>query len=253
MKSNNSNKASVTTLAPTPEPIVQRLPTLPAPPDAELNAAKRLFFEMWGNAVVTNTYLKITNAALCLLCAGCLYIAYATVKKIETFHTRYVRIDSIGRAEAVSYDDLNFKPAENEKSVKYFLGNFCRLYYSRNKFTLRDNFRQSLLFLETPLADSTLSAWSKNQVINNYLGSSDPIQEVKINRIDIEDLRQAPYKATIEFEVNYISPIDGSSLKRIQYTAHFVFGFREVVNNDLIQTNPLGLSIAYFREDEALH
>jgi type IV secretory pathway TrbF-like protein len=251
MKSNNSTKAAVTTLTPTTEPAAQRLPSLPAPPDAQFNAARQLYAEQWGSAVVTNTYLKLTIAALCLLCAGSLYVAYATVKKIETFHTRYVRIDTIGHADTISYDDLTYKP--QEKEIKYFLTTFCRLYYSRNKLTLRDNFKQALLFLDTPLADSTLSAWSQNQVVNTYLGSSDPIQEIKVNRIDIEDLRTAPYKATVEFEVNYISPIDGGSTKKLQYTAHFVFAFREVISNDLIQTNPLGLSIAYFREDEALH
>jgi type IV secretory pathway TrbF-like protein len=254
MKSNNSN-APTATADPEPAanapPPAQRLPTLPAPPDAQFNAAKQLYAEQWGNAVVTNTYLKITIAALCCLCAGSLWIAWATVKKIDTFHTRYVRIDAIGRADTITYDDLNYKP--QEKEIKYFLTNFCRLYYSRNKLTVRDNFKQALLFLDTPLADSTLAAWSKNQTINNYLAGSDPIQEVKVNRIDIEDLRTAPYKATVEFEVNYISPIDGSSTKRLQFTAHFVFAFREVVTNDLIQTNPLGVSISYFREDEALH
>ena len=83
------------------------LPTLPAPLDPEFQAGKRLYAEQWGDAVVTNTYLKITILALCLLCAGSIYIAYATVKKIDTFHTRYIRIDTIGRAEAVNYDDLN--------------------------------------------------------------------------------------------------------------------------------------------------
>ena len=31
------------------------------------------------------------------------------------------------------------------------------------------------------------------------------------------------------------------------------FAFRDSVGNDLIQINPLGLAISYFREDEALH
>jgi type IV secretion system protein VirB5 len=234
-----------------PAATTPRLPTLPAPPDAEFQAAKRLYAEQWGDAVVTNTYLKLAILALCLLTAGSLYIAHATVKKIETFHTRYVRIDSIGRAEAVNYDDLNYKP--QEKEIKYFLADFCRLYYGRNRLTIRDNFKHALLFMDTPLADSTLAAWSKNQVINNFLSNSDPNQEIKVNRIDIEDLRAAPYKATVEYEVSYISPIDRSELKRAQYTAHFVFAFREAVTNDLIQTNPLGLAISYFREDEALH
>src|SRR5437016_63788 len=162
------------------------LPTLPAPLDPEFQAGKRLYAEQWGDAVVTNTYLKITILALCLLCAGSIYIAYATVKKIDTFHTRYIRIDTIGRAEAVSYDDLNYKP--QEKEIKYFLTEFCRLYYSRNKLTLRDDFRRALLFMDTQLADSTLSGWTRNKIIDDFLSSSAPDQEVKVNRIDIEDL-----------------------------------------------------------------
>jgi type IV secretory pathway TrbF-like protein len=250
MESNNANMETAAAIPPALPPQPQRLPTLPAPPDAQFNAARQLYAEQWGSAVVTNTYLKIAIAAICMLCAGQLYITHAAVKKIETFQIRYIRIDSIGRAENISYDDLNYKP--QEKEIKYFLTNFCRLYYSRNKLTLRDNFKQALLFMETPLADSTLAAWSKNQVINKYLAGSDPIQEVKVNRIDIEDLRTAPFKATAEYEVTYLSPIDASAIKRLQFSAHFVFSFRQVVSNDLIQTNPLGLSIAYFREDEAL-
>ncbi len=50
----------------------------------------------------------------------------------------------------------------------------------------------------------------------------------------------------------YNSPLDASEIKRSQYTAHFVFAFRDTVSNDLIQINPLGLAISYFREDEAL-
>ena len=227
------------------------LPTLPAPLDPEFQAGKRLYAEQWGDAVVTNTYLKITILALCLLCAGSIYIAYATVKKIDTFHTRYIRIDTIGRAEAVNYDDLNYKP--QEKEIKYFLTEFCRLYYSRNKLTIRDDFRRALLFMDTQLADSTLSGWTRNKIIDDFLSSSAPDQEVKVNRIDIEDLRSAPYKATVEYELIYKSPLDRSEIKRSQFIAHFVFAFRDSVGNDLIQINPLGLAISYFREDEALH
>lgn len=225
------------------------LPTIPAKSDAEFQAGKRLYAEQWGDAVVTNTYLKITILALSLLCAGSLYIAYKTGKKIDSFHTRYVRIDEIGRAEAIKYDDLNYKP--QEKEIKYFLTEFSRLYYGRNKLTLRDDFRNALLFMDTQLADNTLAAWTKNQTTDNFLSSSAPQQEVKVNRIDIEDLRAAPYKATVEYELIYKSPLDGSEIKRSQYTAHFVFAFRDTVSNDLIQINPLGLAISYFREDEA--
>jgi len=227
------------------------LPTIPAKSDAEFQAGKRLYAEQWGDAVVTNTYLKITILALSLLCAGAFYIAYATAKKIDSFHTRYIRIDAIGRAEAIKYDDLNYKP--QEKEIKYFLTEFCRLYYGRNKLTIRDDVRRALLFMDTQLATNTLAAWTKEKTVDTFLTGTAPNQEVKVNRIDIEDLRAAPYKATVEFELIYRSPLDGSAIKRSQYTAHVVFAFRDTVGNDLIQINPLGLAISYFREDEALN
>ncbi|HZI56570.1 MAG TPA: VirB8/TrbF family protein [Verrucomicrobiae bacterium] len=227
------------------------LPTIPAKSDAEFQAGKRLYAEQWGDAVVTNTYLKITILALSLLCGGSFYIAYATAKKIDSFHTRYIRIDAIGRAEAIKYDDLSYKP--QEKEIKYFLTEFCRLYYGRNKLTIRDDVRRALLFMDTQLATNTLAAWTKEKTVDNFLAGTAPNQEVKVNRIDIEDLRAAPYKATVEFELIYRSPLDGSAIKRSQYTAHVVFAFRDTVGNDLIQINPLGLAISYFREDEALN
>jgi len=49
----------------------------------------------------------------------------------------------------------------------------------------------------------------------------------------------------------YYSPADHSELKRDLYTANFVFVFKTHVPNELIPINPLGLSVTYFREDEA--
>ena len=47
------------------------------------------------------------------------------------------------------------------------------------------------------------------------------------------------------------SPAYHSELKRDLCTANFVFLFKSRVPNELIPINPLGLTITYFREDEA--
>lgn len=44
---------------------------------------------------------------------------------------------------------------------------------------------------------------------------------------------------------------DATEIKREKYTAHFVFIVKDHVRNDMIPVNPLGLTITYFREDEA--
>ena len=57
--------------------------------------------------------------------------------------------------------------------------------------------------------------------------------------------------ATVDFEKVYYNPGDAIETKRERYTAHFVFVVKERVANAMIPVNPLGLTITYFREDQA--
>jgi type IV secretory pathway TrbF-like protein len=218
--------------------------------DATFNAAKQLYAEQFGDAIVTNTYLKIALLAMSLVSAGLIYANVRTLRMVKNFKPLVIRIDDIGRAEAVKYDTFGYKPEDAE--VKYFLSEFCRLYYSRNRYTIRDNFKKSLLLMEAHLANNVAEAYRKNQTIDAYLqDSTGPDIDVEVEKVSIEDLRSAPYKATVDFYEIAYSSVDHAETKRTLYTAHFVFLFRDSVPNDLIQVNPLGLAITYFREDEA--
>ena len=57
--------------------------------------------------------------------------------------------------------------------------------------------------------------------------------------------------ATVDFEKTYYNYGDAAVLKRETYTAHFVFVVKDRVPNSMIPVNPLGLTITYFREDQA--
>jgi type IV secretory pathway TrbF-like protein len=218
--------------------------------DTTFNAARQLYAEQFGDAIVTNTYLKIALLAMSLVSAGLIYANVRTLRMVKNFKPLVIRIDDIGRAEAVRYDTFGYKPEGAE--VKYFLSEFCRLYYSRNHYTIRDNFKKSLFFMEARLANNVAEAYRKNQTIEAYLqDSAGPDIDVEVEKVSIEDLRAAPYKATVDFYEIAHSPVDHAETKRTLYTAHFVFLFRDSVPNDLIQVNPLGLAITYFREDEA--
>ena len=218
--------------------------------DSTFNAAKQLYAEQFGDAIVTNTYLKIALLAMALVAAGLIYANIKTVRMVQNFKPLVIRINDIGRAEAVKYDAMGYKPQDAE--IKYFLSEFCRVYYGRNRYTIRDNFKQSLMFMEAQLANSVAEAYRKNKTIDNYL--QDPTAsdiDIEVAKVSIEDLRSAPYKATVDFYEIAYSPADHVESKRTLYTAHFVFLFRDSVPNDLIQVNPLGLAVTYFREDEA--
>jgi type IV secretion system protein VirB5 len=217
--------------------------------DADFSAAKRLYAEQFGDAIVTNTYLKIALLALSLISAGLIYANVKTARMVENFKPLVIRISDIGRAEAVNYNTFAYKPQEAE--IKYFLSQYCRLYYSRNRYTIRDNFRQALLFTDSQLASTIDQAWKKDKIIENYLENQQADIDIDVVKVSIEDLRSAPYKASVDFYEVFYNPLDRTETRRVLYTAHFVFIFRDSVPNDLIQVNPLGLAITYFREDAA--
>jgi len=168
---------------------------------------------------------------------------------VANFKPLVIRINDVGRAEAINYSNLAYKPQDAE--IKYFLSEFCRLYYSRNRYTIRDNFSKALLFMDGQLSSGVQEAWKKDKLIENYLNNPQADVEVDVVKVSIEDLRSAPYKASVDFFEVFYNPLDRTETKRVFYTAHFVFLFRDSVSNDLIQVNPLGLAITYFREDAA--
>src|SRR5947209_15464554 len=95
--------------------------------DSTFNAAKQLYAEQFGDAIVTNTYLKIALQVMALVAGGLIYANIKTVRMVENFKPLVIRITDIGRAEAVRYDTLGYKPQDAD--IKNFLSVFCRIYY----------------------------------------------------------------------------------------------------------------------------
>ena len=218
--------------------------------DATFNEAKQLYLEQYASAIVTGGYLKIAVALLSLIILGLVLMDLKAVQAVERFKPLVIRIDEIGRAQAVAYDSLTYKP--EYKETKYFLTRFCQLYYRRNRSTINDDFSQAMYFLDRKLADDTIHEFQQKNVIKDFLSDDlAPERDVDVEQVVVEPMVKAPYRATVDFlEIEY-SPADHSVLKRTLYTASFVFTFQDQVPNQDILVNPLGLAITYFHEDEA--
>jgi len=210
--------------------------------------AKRLYLEQYGDPMVTNTYLKIALTLVCLIAAGLLVLNWKTIRTFENFRPLVIRIDDLGRAEAINYHNLEYQPQDAE--AKYFLSQFCELYYRRNRYTIQSDFARALYFLDGKLANGILDAYRKDDIIKKFLTNLHLFEvDVEVKKVALEEM-QPPYKARVDFYMVYYSP-DHTELKRDLYTANFVFVFRKHVPNELIPINPLGLTISYFREDQA--
>lgn len=218
-------------------------------PPNELPGLKRKYMEQYGSAVVTNRYLRIAVLCLALVSLGLLILNLEILHSYRNFKPLVIRINELGRAEAVSYDSLTYQPRDAE--IKYFLIQFVTKYYGRMRGTVRDNFARSLYFLDGRLADATIEANKKNKTIETFLAGQGEEIEIRVANVAIEDLRQLPFKATVDFEKVYYMPHDHVETRREKYVASFIFMMRDRVPNAWVPENPLGLTITYFREDQA--
>jgi len=219
------------------------------PPSKDFNAAKRQFVELYGSTRVMNTYLKIALVCLSGVCLGLVWVVVRTSERLHNVKPLIIRVNELGRAEVVSYHDFEYRPQEQE--IKYFLIEFVQRHYSRMRATVRENYTRSLYFLDGRLVDAAIDANKKNKTIEGFLAGGGDEIEVSVKNVAIEDLRQAPYRATVDFEKVYYSLGDHAERKRERYVAHVVFIVKEQVANDMVPVNPLGLTITYFREDQA--
>ncbi len=218
--------------------------------DRSFHDAKRLYLEQYGDPMVTNTYLKIALVLVSLVALGLALLDLRTIRTFQNFRPLVIRIDDLGRAEAINYHNFEYKPQDAE--AKYFLSQFCTLFYRRNRYTIQDDFSKSLYFLDGKLANGILDEYRKTDIVRKFLtNATAPEIDIDVKKVALEELETPPYRARVDFYMVYYSPADHSELKRDLYTANFLFVFKTQVPNELIPINPLGLTITYFREDQA--
>lgn len=196
-----------------------------------------------------NTYLKIAVLCLSFVAMGQTILLVKAVRALSHIDPLIVRINEIGRADALARSAFEYTPQEPE--IKYFLIRFVQEHYGRMRATVKENFSNSLSFLEARLADSVMDAQRKSQSIEQVIAGIANEVDIKVNNVTIEDLRKAPYRATLDYERIYYDASSRREVRREKYVGSFVFVVKEHVPHAMIPVNPLGLTITYFREDQA--
>ena len=215
-----------------------------------LENAKRQFVELYGSALVMNTYLKIALVLVSLLALGLLGLNFRTQATYANVKPLVIRIDDVGRAEAVAYDAATYRPQAPE--LRYFLTRFVATHFSRLRATIQRDYPDSLFFLDPALADATIAQNEQTRVIETFLtNAAGDEADVDVKNVTFAELSKSPYKASVDFEKRYFAPGTRQERKRETYVAQIDFVLRDVVPNAFIRVNPLGLQITYFRVDQA--
>src|ERR1700723_1656555 len=197
----------------------------------EITRAAERYLEQYGDPLVMNTYLKVTILCLVAVCLALAALVYKSQKALINAHPLIVRINDVGRAEAIDYRNFQYRPQEAEN--KYYLSRWAELYFSRNRFTVERDQTSALYFLNSDVQRAVIEQERRDKIIQSYVkDSSLPFVDIDIKSVILDDLRQSPYSARIEFEEVYTNPGDPSELKRERWTASVTYVFRENVRNN---------------------
>jgi len=219
-------------------------------PLPEITRAAERYLEQYGDPLVMNTYLKVTILVLAVVCLALAALVFRSQMALANVHPLIIRINDVGRAEAIDYRNFQYRPQEAEN--KYYLTRWAELYFSRNRFTIERDQTSSLYFLNGDVQSAVIDQERKDNIIANYTkDNSLPFVDVEVKNVILDDLRQSPYSARIEFEKVFTNSSDHTELRREQWTASVTYVFRETVKNNELAVNPLGLTIVRFRADQA--
>jgi type IV secretion system protein VirB5 len=223
----------------------------PHHPQPRLEDAKRQYVELYGSALVLNTYLKIALLCVGLVAVGLVVVTLQTQRQLEGVKPLVIRIDDIGRAQAVQYEALTYRPVGQAPELKYFLIQFVTTHYGRVRATVKQQYAESLYFLDAALAEATMASDQQTQTIEQFLSGAGDEIEIEVRNVTLESLDTPPYTASVDFDRVAYSAGTRRERQRDTAVARITFVLRDQIPNAVIPVNPLGLAITHVRIDQA--
>ena len=206
------------------------------------------YAEIWGEAIHTNRHLRTITVGLGIAVI-LLIIVVIRIASVDPPRPIVVRVDEIGRAEAVAYDVMEAQADPLDPTTKYFLNRFVYDFYSRRRATVEENWSRSLRFLTTDLANASFRAESQNIAL---LAAGAARDELQVDRVvlRIQANPQEPHSATADFDL--VRLVAEGEVDRERWSLSLQFLFLDEIPPDLIVHNPMGIVITYLQGDRAV-
>ena len=195
--------------------------------------AKHQFVELYGAPLLLNRYLTLTLVLTILLAASLVVLNFRTQARYAHVKPLVIRINDVGRAEAVEYDAASYRPQAPE--LRYFLTRFVVTHFSRLRATVQRDYPDSLFFLTPALADATIATNDRTREIELFLTnpSADDV-DVNARNVTLTELTASPFRAAIDFDKSYYSQGTRQERRHETFVAQVEFTLRDTVPNAFI-------------------
>ena len=206
------------------------------------------YAEIWGEAIHTNRHLRVLSIGLGV---ALLLVIVVVIRIVSVDPPRpiVVRVDEVGRAEAVAYEAMEAQADPIDPTTKYFLNRFIYDFYSRRRATVEEHWSRSLRFLSTELANASFRSESRDIAL---LAAGAATEELQVDRVvlRIQANPREPHSATADFDL--VRMVMANEVSRERWSLSLQFQFLEEIPPDLIVHNPMGIVITYLQGDRAI-
>ena len=206
------------------------------------------YAEIWGETIHTNRHLRVLSIGLGIALLLVIVVVIRIVS-VEPPRPIVVRVDEVGRAEAVAYEAMEAQADPLDPTTKYFLNRFIYDFYSRRRATVEEHWSRSLRFLSTELANASFRSESRNVAL---LAAGAAREELQVDRVvlRIQANPREPHSATADFDLVQMAMANETGRERWSLSLQFLF--LEEIPPDLIVHNPMGIVITYLQGDRAI-
>jgi type IV secretion system protein VirB5 len=235
-----------------------------APVESSLTPKHALLTDHVGNEVYASHYAERKAYRLALGCWAVVLLASIGMNVSLTHRpiaNRYIRIDEMGRAQAIAYSDLNYSPREGE--VRTYLTDWANYRYTISRDTVAKKYPLNYYFLSQTLASQLMPDDNANHFVSQVVGGQIEQSDVEVKNVTITSMSEETVQGARIARGTALITLDklySPHNSREPRTEHWAMTVTYYLNPKQVSDqakifpqfetiNPLGLTVTEFHEN----
>lgn len=238
--------------------------TRTVPIEASLTPEQSLLADQIGNEVYSSHYAERKAYRLVIGC-GTVLLLGSMALNFSLAHrpiaNRYIRIDEMGRAQAIQYTDLNYSPREGE--VRTYLTDWANYRYTINRETIAKKYPLNYYFLSQSLAAQLMNSDNQSHLVSQVVAGQVESSDVQVRNVTITSMSEETVQGATIARGTALVTFDkffSQEHSREPRTEHWLASVTYYLNPKQVSDqakiypqyefiNPLGLTITEFHEN----
>jgi type IV secretion system protein VirB5 len=174
---------------------------------------------------------------------------------------RYIRIDEMGRAQAIQYTDLNYSPREGE--VRTYLTDWANYRFTINREVIAKKYPFNYYFLSQPLASQLMASDNQTHLVSQVTAGQVESGDVQVRDVTITSMSEEMVQGARVARGTALLTLDKLYSEQTSHeprTEHWLMSVTYYLNPKQVSDqakiypqyefiNPLGLTITEFHEN----